>query len=107
MFGAPLYVQETPYVPKAFVLHQNYPNPFNPRTTIGFDLPEAARIQLVIYDILGREVVRLVDRYLEPGHHAVIWNGKTAAGMEVSTGLYVGYLVAPQFAKSIKMVLLK
>ena len=64
-------VQETP---RQFVLYQNYPNPFNPRTEIRFALPEAGHVQLVVYDVMGREVARLIDQPLGAGTHAVTWD---------------------------------
>ena len=94
-------------IPNEFKLLQNYPNPFNPSTTVRFDLPEAAEVHLVVYDILGREVIQLVNERLEPGHRQVIWNGKTARGMDVPTGIYIARLVTPRYTNSIKMVLLK
>ena len=101
-------------LPTEFALHQNYPNPFNPSTTVRFDLPHAAEVHLLVYDILGREVVRLVNERLEPRYRQVIWNGKTAQGRDVPTGIYIARLLAtptagitPQYTKSIKMVLLK
>ena len=68
---------------------------------------EAAPTRLVVYDILGREVVQLVDRQLEPGYHSVIWNGKTATGRDVPSGLYIALLTTATFSWSIKLVLLK
>jgi len=56
-------------LPQRIVLEQNYPNPFNPSTTIRFELPEAARVRLSVYDILGRRVAVLVDQRLSPGAH--------------------------------------
>jgi len=56
-------------LPQRILLEQNYPNPFNPSTTIRFELPEAARVQLSVYDILGRRVAVLVDQRLSPGAH--------------------------------------
>ena len=101
-------------IPTEFALHPNYPNPFNPSTTVRFDLPEAAEVRLIVYDLLGREVVRLVDERLEPAYHQVTWNGRTAHGIDVPTGIYIARLhttptagVTPQYSKSIKMVMLK
>ena len=94
-------------IPHEFVLRQNYPNPFNPSTTIRFDLPAATDIHIVVYDLLGREVVRLVDGHREAGYHQLVWNGRDARGREVPTGLYIARLLAPTYTRSIKLVLLK
>ncbi len=94
-------------IPAKYALHQNYPNPFNPNTTIRFALPEAAEVYLVVYDLLGREVARLVDGYMEPGYHQTQWDGRTAAGTEIPSGIYIARLVTPEYTKTIKMVLLK
>jgi hypothetical protein len=88
-------------------LSQNYPNPFNPASTIRYDLPEGSDVSLVVYDILGQEVTRLVKAYTEPGYHQVIWDGRDIAGREVPSGIYIARLVTPEYSKSIKMVLLK
>ena len=61
-------------VPQEFALHQNYPNPFNPVTTINYDLPQQTHVNLMIYDILGREVVKLVSEEIPAGYQSVIWN---------------------------------
>lgn len=61
-------------VPAAFALAPAYPNPFNPTTTLRFSLPASASVQLVIYDLLGREVARLADGHLAAGHHRVQWH---------------------------------
>ncbi len=109
-FGDPTAQSTTPAVarvPEAFALHANYPNPFNPSTTIGFDLPAAAVVTLTVYDILGREVRRLMNRQIGPGYHQAIWNGRTNDGREVPTGIYIARLVTPENTRSIKMVLLK
>ena len=89
-------------VPARYALHQNHPNPFNPVSTIRYELPQAGEILLVVYDILGREVTRLVDGYMEPGYHQVQWNG-----LEFASGIYIVRLVAAEYSKSIKMVLMK
>lgn len=98
---------ESKEIPTAFALEQNYPNPFNPATTIRFDLPEAAEVQLVVYDLQGREVARLVDERREAGYHQVVWDGRAATGREVPSGIYIARLTTPTYAKSIKLVLLR
>jgi hypothetical protein len=94
-------------IPEVFALHDNYPNPFNPSTTIRYDLPEAADVSLVVYDMLGREVVRLVDGWLEPGYHQVVWQGHDQRGRPVPSGLYLVLMNSPQYNRTIKVVLLK
>jgi endoglucanase len=75
--------------PSAFTLDGAYPNPFNPATTIRFGLPEASHVTLGVYDVLGREVARLVDGPLGPGYHDAPFD----AG-ERSTGVYLYRLTA-------------
>ena len=94
-------------VPETFTLQQNYPNPFNPVSTIQYDLPKGSEVSLIVYDILGREVVRLVDRDMTAGYHQAIWDGRTASGREVPTGLYIARLITPEYTRSIKMLLLR
>jgi hypothetical protein len=69
--------------PKAFALDQNFPNPFNPTTTIYYQLPTDSRVSIVVYDLLGREVRRLVDETKEAGYHEERFN---AAG--IASGVY-------------------
>lgn len=88
-------------------LHQNYPNPFNPATTIRYDLPAAMDVTIIVYDLVGREVVRLVEGHLRAGYHQVVWQGRTAAGREMPSGIYLARLVAAGSSKTIKMVLMK
>lgn len=94
-------------IPAEFALHSAYPNPFNPTTTIRFDLPESVDISIVVYDLMGREIERIVDAYVEPGYHQVVWDGRDARGREVPTGIYIARLATTEYTKSIKMVLLK
>ncbi len=100
-------IDETNALPSAYALHQNYPNPFNPSTTLLFDLPAATDIRIVVYDLLGREVVQLVEQRLEPGYHQLVWNGRDRRGREVPTGMYIVLMTTPEYSKSIKMLLLK
>lgn len=108
-----LDVEEVNPIPEEFSLGQNYPNPFNPTTTIRFDSPKASKVSLIIYDILGREVVRLVDEEKPGGYHQVVWNGKDRQGRAVSNGIYIYQIVAEvvggkeRFLKVKKLLLLK
>jgi len=94
-------------IPTEFALHQNHPNPFNPSTTLRFDLPEASNVTLTVYDLMGREVTRLVAGRLEPGYHAVVWNGRDRVGRQAPTGVYIARMVSAQYTRTIKLVLLK
>jgi len=89
-------------LPKDFKLEQNYPNPFNPVTTINFQLPKASNVTLVIYNIQGREVARLVDGYVQAGYHSITWDASTAA-----SGIYIYRLQAGEFSDTKRMLLIK
>ena len=94
-------------IPEEFTLHQNYPNPFNPVTTINYDLPQQTHVNLMIYDILGREVVKLVSEETPAGYQSVIWNTRNSLGTPVSAGIYFYQIQTKGFVKTKKMVLLK
>jgi hypothetical protein len=94
-------------IPITYALHQNYPNPFNPTSTIRYDLPQADEVSLIVHDILGREVIQLVEGFLDPGYHEVQWDGRDQSGRMVPSGIYMARMVTPGYSKSIKMVLLK
>ena len=100
--------------PQAFTLYQNYPNPFNPVSTIRYSLPQASEVLLIVYDILGKEVARLVEDHKGQGYHQVMWHGRDRNGLAVPSGIYIARLhatptagVTPEDSKAIKMVLLK
>lgn len=80
-------------VPGEFALHPNYPNPFNPSTVVSYDLPSAAMVSVVVYDVLGRECARLVDGMKEAGTHRVIWDATAGTGVPAS-GVYFVRVVA-------------
>jgi hypothetical protein len=75
-------------LPEQFALSQNYPNPFNPETSIQYALPQAAIVELIIYDIRGRRVRRLVSGRVEAGFHRVRWDGKDERGNTATSGIY-------------------
>ena len=95
-------------LPANFALAQNYPNPFNPTTTISYTLPTAVDVELIVFDITGREVTRLADHTNQPaGKYDVIWNGLDANGAKVASGLYFYRIHAGDFQQTHKMMMLK
>ncbi|MGE5692909.1 MAG: FlgD immunoglobulin-like domain containing protein [Candidatus Zixiibacteriota bacterium] len=102
--GAGKYVAS---VPKNFVLGQNYPNPFNPATRIDYALPEAAKVELKVYNLLGQEVRTLVDYEQPAGMHQIVWDGTDASGNGVASGLYFYKLKTPTFAETKQMMFVK
>jgi len=97
---------EQQQVPDQFALEHNYPNPFSGQTTIRYALPEKANVELVIYDVLGREVRRLVDESNRAGQHEVTWDGRSASGQPLASGVYFYRLKAADFVetKSVHLV---
>ncbi len=99
-------------IPLVYSLGHAYPNPFNPVTTIRYGLPEASEVTIVVYDIMGREVIRW-SRQEPPGYRSLIWNGKDHSGRLVPSGIYLYRIVAAstesdrRFTTSRKMLLLK
>ena len=93
--------------PQVFALHQNYPNPFNPTTTLKYDLPEDAMVNITIYDMIGRVVKTMVNSQQNTGFKSVRWNATNDNGSPVSAGLYLYTIQAGEFKKTKKMVLLK
>ena len=89
-------------VPVEYKLYQNYPNPFNPVTTIKYDIVKAQDVKLAVYDILGREVVTLVNAQQQPGSYEVNWD---ASGF--ASGIYFYTLTSGDFTSTRKLILLK
>ncbi len=93
--------QQSP-VPAAFSFEGNYPNPFNASTQFRFDMARAGHASLVLYNITGQEVARLIDGSMEVGHHAVYFNANN-----LPSGLYFARFDAPEFTATTKVILLK
>jgi len=93
---------EVEIIPTEFALYQNYPNPFNPNTTIRYQLPQESKVIIKIYDILGSEVITLLNEKKEPGVYEVEFNAS-----HLSSGTYIYRIVADGFVETKKMVLLK
>ncbi len=93
--------------PAAFSLSQNHPNPFNPATTIEFALPQASLVSLKIYDVLGKEIRTLTNRYYNAGHYTFDWDGKNNSRNRVSSGVYFYLLQAGDFSQVRKMTVVQ
>ena len=89
-------------VPSKFDMSQNYPNPFNPTTKINYDLPVDGKVSIVLYDISGREVAKLVNEVKTAGYYTVQFNASN-----LSSGMYFYRISANDFSSTKKMVLIK
>jgi hypothetical protein len=89
-------------LPKVFALEQNYPNPFNPTTVISYQLPVASEVSLKVYDVLGKEVMTLVN-----GRQAAGAYNYTLNASNLSSGVYFYRLRAGNFVSTKKMMLVK
>jgi len=100
--------REENFLPLGIKLYQNYPNPFNPSTTISFVLPEPSNISLIIYDVLGNEIYKLIDnKEFVSGEHKVVWNGLTKNGKTAASRIYFYRLITNRHSLSRSMILLK
>ncbi len=88
--------------PERFELYQNYPNPFNPTTTISYQLPQVAWVNLKVHDILGREVATLLNEMKEAGYYEV-----NVDGTNLSTGVYFYRIQAGGFMQLKKMMVVR
>jgi len=96
-------------LPSEYRLYQNFPNPFNPTTIIQYSIPEAGlgsvelhHVNLKIYDVLGSEVVTIVDELQKPGNYETSYDGN-----KLSSGIYYYQIITGSFSQTKKMILLK
>ena len=94
-------------IPTEFALQQNYPNPFNPETTIRFALPQATEVNLMIYNLQGQLVRKLVSESREAGFHEIVWDARDDAGRSMPSGLYLYRIQAGAFMEVRKLMLLR
>ena len=102
----------TLFVPEETALRPNYPNPFNPATIIEYDLGfldgQLQKVNIVVFDLLGRQVVELFDGYQTIGRHAIRWDSRNARGVPSASGIYfVRMMAGKQFVKTQKIMLLR
>jgi hypothetical protein len=93
--------------PNNYYLSEAYPNPFNPSTSIKFNIPEKENVIIKVYDLLGKEVKTLLNENLRSGVHQLTWDGTDNNGNRVSSGTYLINIIAGDFNKSIKTILVK
>jgi len=89
-------------LPTTIALNGNYPNPFNPSTSIGFDLPQATKVRLDVYDLLGKRVATVVDGFMSAGRHEATFDAAN-----LPSGTYLYRLTVGNTILTKKMTLLK
>ena len=88
--------------PATFTLNKNYPNPFNPTTVISYSVPEAAHVELVVFNLLGQRVQTLVSGTVQSGSHQV-----SLDATDLPSGIYLYRLSTPMGTQTRKMTLAK
>jgi len=100
-------------IPDDFILYQNFPNPFNPTTTIRFSIPQQAKVNIKVYNILGKEITELLNETRTSGEYEISWSGTDSKGNLVPSGIYFITLTSDnshqggQVRKTIKTMLIK
>jgi hypothetical protein len=89
-------------IPKQFKLFQNYPNPFNSETTIKFNIAKTSYVSLIVYDILGREIINLIDEKLTPAEYSITFNCD-----DLAAGIYLYKLTTNTYSSFKKMIVIK
>ena len=95
-------IVEVEFVPTEFVLFQNYPNPFNPTTKIKYSIPKESNVTIKVFDILGEEVMTLVNEKQEAGSYDVDFDGSNLV-----SGIYIYQMQAGEFSNTKKMLIIK
>jgi len=94
--------EDSSTIPQNFRLSHNYPNPFNPTTTIKFQIPIAQNVKISIYNLLGQEVDRLVDRQMVAGFYSIDWDAA-----DFASGIYIYTIQAGEFSDKKRLTLIK
>lgn len=98
--------------PTAFALYQNYPNPFNPTTVIRYSVPQSSLVSIKLFDILGNEVMTLLNEVKSPGNYELEFSTKSGSasggnGFSLASGVYIYKFQAGPITQSKKMILLR
>lgn len=94
-------------MPDQVKLFQNFPNPFNSATTISYYLPQSSHVEVIIYNMQGQVVNRLVDSFQEKGQKAISWNGSDHDANAAPSGIYYYKINALNYSEYRRMILLK
>ena len=97
-----LRLESEPSVPVEFGISAVYPNPFNSSTRLTYGLPEAARVELIVYDLTGRVVAELIDGRKASGMHTLMWDAS-----KQPSGVYLARLITPIGVRTVKMTLVR
>ena len=94
-------------IPSDFVLGKNYPNPFNPNTKLDYLIPRRSDVSIRVYNMLGQEIIKLLEKEQSYGKYSISWNGLDNYGKQVASGVYFTELKAGKVRRVTKMLLLK
>jgi len=110
--GEPEFVQSAvaeilAIIPSEFTLSKNYPNPFNPITHLDYSLPKRSQVRLRVYNMVGQEIITLINEEKQYGNYSISWNGIDSKGRNVASGVYFAELRSNDKSSVTKMLLLK
>ena len=94
-------------IPESYILFQNHPNPFNPETSISYQIPEAAQVEIKIFNTMGQNIKTLISQKQNAGYYLVHWDGNDSNGNKVVSGIYMYRIEAGDFICIKKMTLMK
>ena len=100
--SSPCELGNNSFFPVEYSLSRPYPNPFNPVTSIRYSTPVYADVELIIYDIKGRQIQTLVNNFQTAGYHTINWDASS-----YSSGVYLIRMVSGQYIKTQKVMLVK
>jgi len=101
-YYGPLAASISEIIPTEYSLEQNYPNPFNPVTTINYNLPEEARVTIIVYNLNGELVQELFNGTRDAGSYTIVWNAE-----HLSSGPYFIKMLSNDYSEIIKCLLIK
>ena len=105
--SGPTIVNNKEIVPALFKLSQNYPNPFNPSTTFNIEIPHSSRVEIAVYNILGKKVRTLLSEEKSAGSYTVLWNGLADDNTTAPSGIYFFRMLTEKFSAIRKIIMMK